>query len=38
MKYTRMPIELESPEQLGYDTIRYNLSESSVADERKSYK
>ncbi|KNY16425.1 MULTISPECIES: aminotransferase class I/II-fold pyridoxal phosphate-dependent enzyme [unclassified Shinella] len=34
MKYTRMPIELESPEQLGYDTIRYNLSESSVADRR----
>jgi aspartate/methionine/tyrosine aminotransferase len=29
-----MPIELESPEQLGYDTIRYNLSESSVADRR----
>lgn len=34
MKYVRMPIELESPEQLGYDTIRYNLSESSVADRR----
>lgn len=34
MKYARMPIELESPEQLGYDTIRYNLSESSVADRR----
>jgi len=34
MKYVRMPIELESPEQLGYSTIRYNLSESSVADRR----
>lgn len=34
MKYIRMPIELESPEQLGYDTIRYNLSESSVADRK----
>jgi aspartate/methionine/tyrosine aminotransferase len=29
-----MPIEVESPEQLGYDTITYNLSESSVADRR----
>src|SRR6478609_135218 len=29
-----MPIEIESPEQLGYDTITYNLSESSVADRR----
>lgn len=34
MNYVRMPIELESPEQLGYDTIRFNLSESSVADRR----
>ena len=32
MKYIRMPIEIESPEQLGYDTIRYNLSESSYTD------
>ena len=31
-----MPIEIESPEQLGYDTITYNLSESSVADRRLS--
>ena len=31
-----MPIEIESPEQLGYDTIAYNLSESSVADRRLS--
>lgn len=27
-----MPIEVESPEELGYDTIRFNLSESSVRD------
>ena len=27
-----MQIEQESPEQLGYDRIKYNLSESSVAD------
>jgi len=32
MKYKRMPIEVESPEELGYDRIRYNLSESSVSD------
>lgn len=32
MRYVRMPIEAESPEQLGYDRIKYNLSESSVAD------
>jgi aspartate/methionine/tyrosine aminotransferase len=29
-----MPIEIESPEQLGYDAITNNLSESSVADRR----
>ena len=29
-----MPIEVESPEQLGYETIVNNLSESSVADQR----
>ena len=29
-----MPIEVESPEQLGYATITNNLSESSVADRR----
>jgi aspartate/methionine/tyrosine aminotransferase len=33
MQYTRMPIEVESPEELGYGNIRYNLSESSVADQ-----
>ncbi len=34
MRYRRMPIEVESPEQLGYDTITNTLSESSVADRR----
>ncbi len=32
MKYKRMPIEIESPEQLGYDTIECNLAESSMND------
>jgi len=32
MRYTRMPIEVESPEQMGYDKIRNNLSESSYTD------
>ncbi|MEI9994337.1 MAG: pyridoxal phosphate-dependent aminotransferase [Rhizomicrobium sp.] len=32
MRYKRMPIEVESPEEYGYDLIRHNLSESSVAD------
>ncbi|BCW90735.1 Capreomycidine synthase [Alphaproteobacteria bacterium SO-S41] len=32
MKYVRMPIEVESPEERGYSTIRYNLAESSVTD------
>ena len=32
MKYVRMPIEIESPEEFGYDKIKYNLSESSVRD------
>ena len=34
MKYRRMPIEAESPEQFGYERIRYNLTESSVRDAR----
>src|SRR6266550_2475442 len=34
MRYRRMPIEIESPEELGYDTITNNLSESSVSDRR----
>ena len=28
-----MPIEIESPEEYGYDKIRFNLSESSIADQ-----
>lgn len=32
MYYRRMPIEVESPEQMGYATIRNNLSESSYTD------
>ena len=32
MQYRRMPIEIESPEQLGYDRIKYNLAESSCSD------
>lgn len=34
MRYRRMPIEVESPEQLGYDRIACNLAESSCADVR----
>ncbi|TXH24771.1 MAG: aminotransferase class I/II-fold pyridoxal phosphate-dependent enzyme [Elusimicrobia bacterium] len=34
MHYVRMPIEIESPEQLGYDRVRYNLTESSLTDAR----
>jgi aspartate/methionine/tyrosine aminotransferase len=30
--YRRTPIEIESPEQLGYSTIRNNLAESSFSD------
>src|SRR5260221_10424561 len=32
MLYQRMPIEKESPEEIGYGSIDYNLSESSVMD------
>lgn len=32
MKYARMAIEVESPEEYGYDLIRNNLSESSIRD------
>lgn len=32
MNYVRMPIEIESPEQIGYENIKYNLTESSVTD------
>lgn len=34
VRYRRMPIEIESPEQVGYDTITCNLTESSFADGR----
>jgi len=34
MRYRRHPIEIESPEQVGYERIRCNLAESSVADVR----
>lgn len=34
MDYQRMPIEVESPEEIGYSTIEYNLAESSVSDQR----
>ncbi len=34
MKYLRMPIEVESPEELGYSSIECNLTESSYTDFR----
>ena len=34
MRYRRLPIEIESPEELGYDAIANNLSESSFSDMR----
>jgi aspartate/methionine/tyrosine aminotransferase len=34
MHYKRMPIEKESPEEIGYDNIEFNLAESSVTDLR----
>ena len=34
VRYRRMPIEIESPEELGYDAIANNLSESSYSDMR----
>ena len=33
MKYARMPIEIESPEQMGYDAVKFNLTESSFSDQ-----
>ena len=33
MKFKRMSIEIESPEQMGYHNIRCNLTESSVFDQ-----
>lgn len=32
MRYRRMPIEVESPEEVGYGSIRCNLAESSMRD------
>ncbi len=32
MRYVRMPIEIESPEQMGYGNLACNLTESSFAD------
>ena len=34
MRYRRMPIEIESPEELGYGAIDCNLAESSFRDQR----
>ena len=34
MQYRRTPIEIESPEEMGYDSIECNLSESSIWDAR----
>jgi aspartate/methionine/tyrosine aminotransferase len=36
MNYRRMPIEIESPEQMGYANLDCNLTESSFADARLS--
>ena len=36
MRYARMPIEVESPEEFGYSRIPFNLSESSVSDRKLS--
>lgn len=36
MNYARMVIEKEAPGEYGYDRIRYNLSESSIADQKLS--
>ncbi|TRC73815.1 pyridoxal phosphate-dependent aminotransferase [Mesorhizobium sp. WSM4307] len=36
MNYTRMVIEKEAPEEYGYDRICFNLSESSIADQKLS--
>jgi len=36
VNYKRSPIEIESPEQYGYDKIKHNLSESSFTDMRLS--
>lgn len=33
MKFERMPIEVESPEEMGYENIEINLTESSYSDQ-----
>lgn len=33
MQYVRMPIEVESPEEMGYGNIKINLTESSYSDQ-----
>ncbi len=33
LRYERMPIEVESPEEFGYGRILYNLAESSISDQ-----
>src|SRR5689334_21236242 len=33
MRFSRMSIEIDSPEELGYGNIRFDLSESSIADQ-----
>ncbi|CAF1379769.1 unnamed protein product [Rotaria sp. Silwood1] len=32
MNYERMSIEIESPEQMGYENLKFNLAESSIPD------
>src|SRR3954453_21474526 len=34
MRYERMPIEIESPEEMGYDALTCNLTERSFTDAR----
>ena len=34
VRYRRLPIEIESPEERGYSAIRHNLTESSFSDAR----
>lgn len=36
MRYARLPIEVESPEEFGYGNIRNNLAESSISDRKLS--
>ena len=34
MNFVRMPIEIESPEEFGYEKIKFNLTESSISDAK----